>query len=50
LEFFEEGRVLFGTDTPMDMANPGGFHVTSLQSLEECGTSLRVWGFCDCWW
>lgn len=42
LEFFAEGRVLFGTDTPMDMAGPGGFHSTSLQSLEESGACVCV--------
>lgn len=48
LEFFEEGRVLFGTDTPMDMATPGGFHATSLLSVEGCGKSVREgFGFID---
>ncbi|GMH88518.1 hypothetical protein TrST_g11180 [Triparma strigata] len=34
LDFFEEGRVLFGTDTPMDMASPGYFTDTALRSVE----------------
>ena len=38
--------MLFGTDTPMDMAGPGGFHATSLQSVEESGASCVVFGVC----
>lgn len=34
LEFFESGRVLYGTDTPMDMSTPGMFMKTANHSLD----------------
>ena len=39
LDFFEEGRVLFGTDTPMDMAVPGMFTRTACRSIEDLNLS-----------
>jgi predicted TIM-barrel fold metal-dependent hydrolase len=33
LDFFEEGRVLFGSDTPMDMGRRGFFTQTALESV-----------------
>ena len=34
LEFFESGRVLYGTDTPMDMSSPGMFMKTAEESID----------------
>ncbi|EWM27829.1 amidohydrolase 2 [Nannochloropsis gaditana] len=48
LEFFESGRVLFGTDTPMDMAEPGSFTSTSKGGVLQCGAAQdvmdKIWG------
>jgi len=41
LEFFESGRVLFGTDTPMDMAEPGSFTSTSKGGVLQCGKNRK---------
>lgn len=34
VDFFLPGRVLFGTDTPMDMARPGYFNSTAVSTVE----------------
>ena len=41
LTFFGPDRVLFGTDTPMDMGEEGFFTRTSLQSLDELEVYIR---------
>lgn len=35
LDFFDAGRVLYGTDTPMDMASPGMFTETAGRSIDD---------------
>jgi hypothetical protein len=35
LSFFAAGRVMFGTDTPMDMGQRGSFCTTSINTVEE---------------
>lgn len=41
LDFFDEGRVLFGTDTPMDMSSPNSFCETACRSIRDLNLSSR---------
>lgn len=39
IDFFTIDRVLFGTDTPMDMSSPGFFHETAKASVDKLSLS-----------
>ena len=41
LDFFDAGRVLYGTDTPMDMATPGMFMKTAEESIDHLKLSNK---------
>ena len=41
LEFFDVGRVMYGTDTPMDMSCPGMFMKTTGESIDHLKLSKK---------